>query len=130
MGTMDKVFTITRQAWQLWIDSPYSVELIGWPDLASSDRAAAEIRFVTELERILGGSKGVLEAFWADYAHFEANEALGEDAPPPPPTWRNAEAAARAAGFAGLTVPPKATFWLSFFDEVYEWPDRFGDQNI
>ncbi|MDF2461955.1 MAG: hypothetical protein K0Q43_190 [Ramlibacter sp.] len=130
MNTQDKVFAITRQAWQIWIDAPYFVELLGWPALPAADRAAAEIRVATELERLLGGPAGVLSAFWENYGHLESNEALGEDAPPPPSTWADAEAAARAAGFAGMVQPPKATFWLSFFDEVYERPESFQGQSI
>ena len=124
---MDKEFAVSALDWRKWIKSPYVVELVGWPGLSNSDRATAEIRFVAELERALGGPHAVERACWELHKAEELVEAIGPNAPFPNSPWAAAVTRARAAGFAGLQPPSSATFWFSLYDDVHELPDGIHD---
>lgn len=56
--------------------TPYSVSLQGVEALPATERIAAEIRFVNELERGLGSEEAVAEVYraWCDAAEAEASE--------------------------------------------------------
>lgn len=42
---------------------PYTVALQGWPELPATNRIAAEVRFISEFERALGGLEGIAPAY-------------------------------------------------------------------
>jgi hypothetical protein len=53
------------------MDRLYVVALEGWPELPLPSRIEAEVKFVTELERLLGGPSGVLKALAEDEKALE-----------------------------------------------------------
>ena len=61
---------------ELIMDKPYSVALQGVEGLPTAERIAAEVRFIKDLERSLGGPDTVVEVYraWREASESEANE--------------------------------------------------------
>ena len=55
---------------------PYFVTLQGAEDLPPAERNSAEVRFIKELERSLGGEESVVEVYraWSEAAEADASE--------------------------------------------------------
>jgi hypothetical protein len=55
---------------------PFSVSLQGVEDLPQAERISAEVRFIKELERSLGGEEDVVRVYraWSEAAEDEAGE--------------------------------------------------------
>ena len=62
------------------MDRPYSVALQGIYDMPSNERIAAEVRFVKELEKSLGGAEAVVAVYraWLDASECDASELSAE----------------------------------------------------
>lgn len=62
------------------MDKPYSVALQGIDDMPSNERIAAEVRFVKELEKSLGGADSVAAVYraWMDASECDASELSAE----------------------------------------------------
>jgi hypothetical protein len=121
---MDEASSNARSALSEQFHTPYTVELMYWPQLPAADRATIESRFARELEKRFGSAEGVKVAFFASYMQREEHaETSGPDTDPITTEWDVAAAAARAASFDGFEPPPSARLWLSFYDEVYERPE-------
>ena len=121
---MSEIDVLAPLDWQSWVPQPYTAQLLGWPDLPAAARIAAEVRFISELERRLGGPAAVEQAFWEDFAKLEElGHSDSKRVSVPVSRWTQAEAEATAAGFKELTAPVAATFWLSMFDSVLQRPD-------
>lgn len=64
------------------MNPPYAVALCGVDGLPPAERIAAELRFVKELEKSLGGSDAVVRVYraWGDASESEASELDNETA--------------------------------------------------
>lgn len=102
------------------MDKPYTVALIGWPELPAAAKIAAEVRFATEFERLLGGSDRVMPA-WVEH-EITVEEIRGPaDMRPLETAYAQAIAAASDAGWRGLAERPLgAAFrvWTDGDDEL------------
>lgn len=96
---------------------PYSVALVGWQDLPAPDRIRAEVEFIFEFERILGGYDGVVVAFYEDEAVHETLEGP-DDMRPLQTKLHLATVAATEVALKALKGRPKsAAFQVRFEDE-------------
>ncbi|MEP6824136.1 MAG: hypothetical protein ABI919_04915 [Ramlibacter sp.] len=86
--------------------TPYCVRLVGAGSTPASGRIAAEIRFLMELERALGGQRGVMAAWQEDAAALEAWDATaGADTPAPRTLWDQVFGAASGVALGEVAVP-------------------------
>lgn len=86
--------------------TPYLVRLVGADGIPSSGRIAAEIRFLMELERALGGQRGVMAAWQEDEAAFEAWDATsGADTPALCTLWDEVFGAASGVALGEVALP-------------------------
>lgn len=86
--------------------TPYFVRLVGADGIPASGRIAAEIRFLMELERGLGGQHGVMAAWREDEAAFEAWDATANtDAPALRTLWDEVFGAASGVALGEVAVP-------------------------
>lgn len=62
------------------MDKPYSVALQGIDGMPSNERIAAEVRFIKELEKSLGGPDAVVAVYsaWLDASTCDASELSAE----------------------------------------------------
>lgn len=85
------------------MNKPYSVSLQGVEDLPTSERISAEIRFIKELERSLGGEEAVVDVYraWTEAAEAEASE-LDAETSSRAVKWPKAFNAAQRAGLKNI----------------------------
>jgi hypothetical protein len=121
---MDEAYSNDHSPLSENFNTPYTVELLNWPQLPAADRARIESRFAGELEKRFGSAEGVKVAFFASYAQREEHDATsGPDTDPITTEWDLAATAARAAAMQGVDPPPDVALWLSFYDEVFDHPE-------
>jgi hypothetical protein len=113
-----------RSLWDEVANAPYTVELLGWPDLSPSQRAELEVKFADAIAQRFGNVDGVVRAFFESYAQEEADALATPDIPPAETTWWSAEKQAASAALQGRQAPAGARFWLSLYDQVYDRPAR------
>jgi hypothetical protein len=82
---------------------PFSVSLQGVEDLPQAERISAEVRFIKELERSLGGEEDVVRVYraWSEAAEDEAGE-LDAETSSLAVKWPNAFTAAQRAGLKNI----------------------------
>lgn len=103
------------------MDKSYTVALLGWPELPAAARIAAEVRFATELERVLDGHDGVMKA-WAESESLVEEVTGPDDMQPLETVYARALVGARVAGWVGLTDRPAgAGFQVLAADDDPEW---------
>ena len=86
--------------------TPYFVRLVGADGIPASGRIAAEIRFLMELERGLGGQHGVMAAWREDEVAFEAWDATATAGTPALRTlWDEVFGAASGVALGEVAVP-------------------------
>lgn len=86
--------------------TPYFVRLVGADGIPVSARIAAEIRFLMELERGLGGSRGVMAAWQEDESAPEAwNSTTSAGTPEPRTLWDEVFGAASGVALGEVAVP-------------------------
>lgn len=96
---------------------PYTVALMGWPELPAATRIAVEVRFITEFERVLGGLDGLAQAYTEQEDVIESLQAP-DDLRPFHTSWARAKASAALAGWNGLPEgPPGACFRIDIEGE-------------
>ena len=85
------------------MNKPYTVSLQDASDLPARERIEAEVHFVRELEKALGGEEAVVEVYrcWLDASESGANEIDGRTAANAA-RWPKAADAARQAGLRKL----------------------------
>lgn len=85
------------------MQKPFSVSLQGVEDLPPAERISAEVRFIKELERNLGGEVAVVEIYraWTEAAEAEASE-LSEETSTLAVKWPKAFNAAQRAGLKNI----------------------------
>ncbi|MDB5941862.1 MAG: hypothetical protein JWQ13_1428 [Ramlibacter sp.] len=92
---------------------PYTVALNDAAELPVAERIAAEVRFIKEIERALGGADEVVRVYraWIDASESDASELDGESASLAV-RWPKAMTAAARAGMRNLGEMPEAHFEL------------------
>ena len=82
---------------------PYSVSLQGVEDLPPAERISAEVRFIKELERSLGGEEAVVDVYraWSEASEAEASE-LDEETSSLAVKWLKAFNTAQRAGLKNI----------------------------
>jgi hypothetical protein len=62
------------------MDKPYCVSLQGMEGLPAAEKISAEVRFITAIERALGGADAVVEVYraWREASENEATEVRKE----------------------------------------------------
>lgn len=85
------------------MDKPYSVALQGVEGLPGAERIAAEMRFIRELERAIGGSDAVSHVYraWLDACEADPTE-LSNETSSLAVKWPKAFAAAQRAGLKNI----------------------------
>lgn len=81
----------------------YSVSLQGVEDLPPTERISAEVRFIKELERSLGGEDAVVDVYraWSEASDAEASE-LDKETSSLAIKWPKAFNAAQRAGLKNI----------------------------
>lgn len=87
------------------MDKPYTVALMGWPDVPAAARIAAEVRFATEFERILAGVAGIMAA-WVENEEVIESLAGPDDMRLLSTAWARALEGAADAGWRGMPERP------------------------
>ena len=82
---------------------PFSVSLQGVDNLPQAERISAEVRFIKELERSLGGEEAVVRVYraWSEAAEVEASE-LDAETSSLAVKWPKAFNAAQRAGLKNI----------------------------
>lgn len=85
------------------MNEPYVVSLHGVEDLPPAERISAELRFIKELDRGLGGAEAVVEVYraWRDACECDASE-LSASTAGLAVKWPKAFEAARRAGLKNM----------------------------
>lgn len=87
------------------MDKPYTVALLGWPELPAPARIAAEVRFIIEFERALGGLDGIAQAYAEQEEVIESLQGP-DDLRPLHTSWARSKEIAALAGWRGLPERP------------------------
>jgi hypothetical protein len=95
--------------------TPYTVRLVGAGILPVAARIAAEVRFLTELERILGGQNGVIRAWGEGSALEQPGLIVPPETPQMTTTW---DEAFRAASVVAAGEAPGAAFRFQVYADV------------
>lgn len=85
------------------MDKPYSIALQGIDGMPGSERIGAEVRFIKELEKNLGGADAVVAVYraWLDASACDASE-LSAETSSLAVKWPKAFSAAQRAGLKSV----------------------------